>query len=124
MSKQITMKINVQSIDGIEPQIEMRAPATLVINAHLTNGQMEVLFYRILEYAGIESIQQWLGKEAIIEERPLPADYETEAKMVLSSMYIQRGYSAYKNEGWTDDDLLRAMKLMTANYRKYNLKHT
>ncbi len=118
------MKINVQSIDGIEPQIEMRAPATLVINAHLTNYQMEVLFYRILEYAGIESIQKWLNDEAIIEERPLPKDYETEAKMVLSSMYIAKGYSAYKNEGWTDDDLLKAMKLMTANYRKYLLKIT
>lgn len=116
------MKINVQSISEIEPQIEMRAPATLVINAHLTKAQMQTFFFRIWEEVGTEILKEWIENEDMLIERPLPENYEQECTLVLRSMYIQKGYSIYKNEGWDDEDLLKAMKLMVANYRKYLLK--
>lgn len=122
------MKINVQSIDGVEPQIEMRAPATLVINAHITKGQMQRIFYQIWEEVGGEILKEWINSEnnedVMLIEIPIREDFETEAKLIMRSMYIQRGYSQFKNEGWTDDDLLKAMELMGASYRKYLIKKT
>lgn len=124
------MKINVQSISEIEPQIEMRAPATLLINAHLTKAQMQRIFYQIWEEVGGEILKEWINADRnedeglIVIEIPIREDFETEAKLIMRSMYIQRGYSQFKNEGWTDDDLLKAMELMGASYRKYLIKKT
>ena len=57
------MKINVQSIDGVESQIEQRAPATLIVNAHLTKSQLQTLFYQIWEHVGDDILQEWLNAE-------------------------------------------------------------
>lgn len=117
------MKINVQTIDGIEPQIEMRAPSTLVINAHLTKAQMQRIFYQIWEEVGNEILKEWIKNDGEVDiEIPLREDFEGEAKLIMRSMYIQKGYSQFKNEGWNDDDLLKAMELMGASYRKYLIK--
>lgn len=58
-----------------------------------------------------------LNDERIVE-LPLPEDVEVEAKMVLRSMNIKKGYG----KDFTDDDILDGLKLMCANYRKYLLK--
>lgn len=150
------MKINVESIHGIESKLESRKPSSFLIDVHLSKGKMQDLFYQIWEEVGDEILQEWLNSEEKqmidlpkcthefttecidngelikvlctkcgeqlnderIIELPLPEDVEAEAKMVLRSMNIKKGYG----KDFTDDDILDGLKLMCANYRKYLLK--
>lgn len=57
------MKINVRTIIEIEPQIEMRAPATLIINVDMNKEQKRSLFYTMWEDVGDEILQEWLNSE-------------------------------------------------------------
>ena len=62
------MKINVTSISEIEPNLEYRKPSTLTVEAHLTEYQMQQLFYQLWEDVGDEILNDWLkceGKQMI-----------------------------------------------------------
>lgn len=124
------MKINVQAIHDIQPQIEMRAQSTLIINAVMETHQMQSLFYKIWEYAGDDILQEWLNAEGktIAEFEPsilelLPEDIEVEAKLVLRSMHIARQNKIGREPGeWTDEELIQGLKLMATAYRNCLLK--
>jgi hypothetical protein len=88
------MKINVQSISEIEPQVEMRAPATLLINAYLTKAQMQRIFYQIWEEVGGEILKEWinadLNEDEALIEIPIREDFETEAKLIMRPMFYSK----------------------------------
>jgi hypothetical protein len=57
------MIINVQDILRIEPKLESRKSSTLNITCHLTEGQLEKLFYGIWDDVGNDKLNEWLAKE-------------------------------------------------------------
>ena len=57
------MIINVQDVLRIEPKLEFSKPSTLNITCHLTEDQLEKLFYAIWDKVGNDKLNEWLEKE-------------------------------------------------------------
>jgi hypothetical protein len=57
------MIINVDRINAITPHSEQRAAFTQDINAEISEGKLEKLFYQIWAYVEDMQLNQWLEQE-------------------------------------------------------------